>query len=73
MWPLIMHKLCEWQPLVPLVLIFAKASEELFQPLVGSFQLPISSRMVHSRDVLVYLECLAKSSGILGHKLGILI
>ncbi len=27
--------------------------------------------MVRSRDVLVYLECLAQSSGILGRQLGI--
>src|SRR6266702_1222389 len=71
MWPLIVCEFCERQPLVPIVLVFAKASQILFQPLVRSFRLPISSRMVRSGDVLAYLECLAQSSGIFGHKLGV--
>src|SRR6266702_6696385 len=71
MWPLIVHELRKWQPLVPVVLIFAEAPEILFQPLVRSFRMSIGPRMVHSGDVLAYLECLAESSGILGHKPGI--
>src|SRR6266571_8586356 len=70
-WPLIMCEFGERQPLVPIVLVFAKASQILFQPLVRSFRLPISSRMVRSGDVLAYLECLAQSSGIFGHKFGV--
>src|SRR6266702_1817131 len=58
-WPLIMHELCKWQPLVLVVLVFTETSKELFQPLIGSFRLPISSWMVRSRDVLAYLKCLA--------------
>ena len=65
-----MRELRHWQPTHPIVLfVIGDESQECFNPLIGSFRLPVRSRVIGRGYILLYTHQLAQFPRELGRKL----